>query len=60
MKFIINHDDPRKTLSMIQNSLLLVETKGAGIEHMYHSLAAIIQLYESIEEIPEEKESVEE
>ena len=53
-KYGIGMKDPRQFISQLQGSLLLIETKGAGVEHMYMALKAVKELHDSIYEIKEE------
>jgi hypothetical protein len=54
VKYGIGIKDPRQFITQLQGSLLLIETKGAGVEHMYMALKAVKELYDSIYEIKEE------
>lgn len=56
MKYIINMDNPRETIARLQQTLMAIEVKGAGVEFMYASLSTIKQLYESIEGVPDDEE----
>ena len=57
MKYEITKDNPKEFLAQLINQLALVEVKGDSVEHLFVARMGLRELFEAIQEIPEQRDS---